>query len=73
VILVDIGGGIGQATTEIRALAKDVKGRMILEDLLEVIQSNKEHLEGIEKVEYDFFTPRPIKGNVGGKHYDQTH
>lgn len=63
VLLVDIGGGRGQATLQIRAMCKDIKGRMILQDRKEVTDSlTVEELPGIELMAYDFFTPQPVKG-----------
>jgi hypothetical protein len=63
VLLVDVGGGRGQATTQIKELCKNIKGRIILQDLPEVINDITETLPaGIEKIPYDFFTPNPIQG-----------
>jgi len=63
VLVVDVGGGRGQATLQIKALCLNIKGRMILEDLPEVTADIKDTLpEGIEVLPYDFFTPQPIKG-----------
>jgi hypothetical protein len=63
VMLVDVGGGLGHATKQIRALCGEVKGRMILQDRLEVISRIPEdELPGIERMGHDFFTPNPIKG-----------
>jgi hypothetical protein len=62
VLLVDVGGGMGQATRQIRQMCKDIKGKIILQDRKEVIDGISEKMEGIEAMEYDFFTPQPIKG-----------
>jgi hypothetical protein len=63
VLLVDVGGGRGQATMQIKALCPNIKGRMIIEDLPEVTADIKETLpDGIEVLPYDFFTPQPING-----------
>lgn len=59
VLVVDVGGGRGQATMQIKALCPNIKGRMIVEDLPEVTADIK---EGIVVLSYDFFTPQPIKG-----------
>ncbi|KAM3068498.1 hypothetical protein ACMFMG_009637 [Clarireedia jacksonii] len=61
VLLVDIGGGQGQATKAIKKLVGDTKGRIILQDREEVMRDNKE-IEGVEMMTYDFFTPQPVKG-----------
>lgn len=62
VLLVDVGGGMGQATRHIRHLCKDIKGKMVLQDRKEVVASITEDMEGIEVMEHDFFTPQPVKG-----------
>jgi ubiquinone/menaquinone biosynthesis C-methylase UbiE len=62
VLLVDIGGGQGQASKAIRKLVGDTKGRIILQDREEVMRENAEDIEGVEKMTYDFFTPQPVKG-----------
>ncbi|PQE19000.1 O-methyltransferase protein [Rutstroemia sp. NJR-2017a WRK4] len=62
VLLVDIGGGQGQASKAIRKLVGDTKGRIILQDREEVMRDNVEEIEGVEKMTYDFFTPQPVKG-----------
>jgi len=62
VLLVDIGGGKGHATKNIRSLTREIKGRVILQDLPRVIEDISEPLSGVEKMGYDFFTPQPIKG-----------
>lgn len=50
VLLADIGGGFGQATSAIRALCPNTKGKMILQDRTEVIASISDPLPGIEKM-----------------------
>jgi len=62
VLLVDIGGGKGHVTKQIKALVGDVKGKIILQERPEVIAEISDPLNGIEVMEYDFFTPQPIKG-----------
>lgn len=62
VLLVDVGGGNGQATTAIRKLCPDTKGKMILQDQQQVIDRITDPLPGVEKMGYDFFTPQPVKG-----------
>lgn len=64
VLLVDIGGGKGQATSAIKALCPNIKGKMILQDRPEVIEDITDPLPGIEKMGYDFFTPQPVKGST---------
>ena len=62
VLLVDVGGGNGQATVAIRGLCPRIKGRMILQDQLQVIEGIADPLSGVEMMGYDFFKPQPVKG-----------
>lgn len=62
VALIDIGGGRGHGTLEIRRLAPGLKGKVLLQDRLAVLNDIEGDLPGVEKMEYDFFTPQPIKG-----------
>ncbi|TGO17686.1 hypothetical protein BTUL_0015g00210 [Botrytis tulipae] len=62
VLLVDIGGGQGQAITAIKDIIEGTKGRLILQDREEVMLENPDPIPGIEKMTYDFFTPQPVKG-----------
>lgn len=60
VVVVDIGGGRGHVAQRIKELmGPDVKGRIVVEDLPEVV---KDALPGVEVVGHDFFQPQPIKG-----------
>jgi hypothetical protein len=62
VLLVDVGGGLGHVTRQIKKLVGDVKGRLVLQDQPQVIKDIKEDLGSIEKIPHDFFTPNPVKG-----------
>lgn len=63
VLLVDIAGGRGHDLKDFRARHVKVPGRLVLEDLPEIVsQIDPAWREGIETVAYDFFTPQPIKG-----------
>lgn len=64
VLLVDVGGGNGQATKAIRQLCPDAKGKLILQDQSTVLEAITTPLPGVEKMGYDFFTPQPIKGRL---------
>ncbi|KAH7348574.1 S-adenosyl-L-methionine-dependent methyltransferase [Rhexocercosporidium sp. MPI-PUGE-AT-0058] len=66
VTLVDVGRNLGHDVKLFRERCPDVSGRVVLMDLPEVVRGNKDPLNGIEKVEYDFFTPQPV---VGAKFY----
>ncbi|KUJ10333.1 S-adenosyl-L-methionine-dependent methyltransferase [Mollisia scopiformis] len=60
VTLVDIGGNLGHDLKLFQERCPEIPGRLILMDLPETIAGNSDPLEGIEKIEYDFFTPQPI-------------
>jgi O-methyltransferase domain len=65
VLIVDVGGGKGQALESIRKTFPDLKGRMIVQDLPEVTKdtNNAAHLpSSIEAMPADFFKPQPIRG-----------
>jgi hypothetical protein len=63
VVLVDVGGGHGQALEDIRKHLPGVKGKMVLEDLPETVK-DAIPLDNVEVVPYDFFiAPQPVKGN----------
>jgi hypothetical protein len=65
VLIVDIGGGKGQALESIREAFPELKGRMIVQDLPEVIADTEAsaHLPpSIETMTADFFRPQPIHG-----------
>ena len=58
VMLVDIGGGLGHQSRELRSRYTRLEGEIIVQDL----RVPKElELVGIRGMEYDFFTPQPIK------------
>ena len=61
VVIVDVGGGRGQALEDIRTHAPILKGRMVLEDRAETL---KDHICGVdvECLSHNFFEPQPIKG-----------
>jgi len=60
-LLVDIGGGRGQDLVAFTQKFPGVKKSPILQDLPSVIASNSK-LEGIEQMEYNFFTPQSVRG-----------
>ncbi len=62
VLLMDVGGGQGQAPREVRKDRPDLVGRMIAQDLPEVI-AGREVVEGVETMAHDFFEPQPVKGD----------
>ena len=68
VVLVDVGGGRGHDVVAFRrSISPDLPkgGRVVLEDLSAVLKDagNLEG-EGVEKIEYDFFTPQVVVGEL---------
>jgi len=62
VVLVDIGGGVGQVLEDIRKHVPRLVGKMILEDLPKTVSAHVP-LENVEFVDYNFLTTeQPIKG-----------
>ena len=64
VAVVDVGGGRGQALEAIRQAFPGLKGRMVLQDVREVIEDAR--AKGlpsfIEPMVSSFFEPQPVKG-----------
>lgn len=65
ILLVDVGGGIGQVLEEFRRRLPNVKGDLVPQDQEEPIEMAEAGLaeKGIEAMACDFFTPQPIKGD----------
>ncbi|PVH93845.1 o-methyltransferas-like protein [Periconia macrospinosa] len=62
-LFVDVGGGTGQQCVALREKWPELKGRVVLQDLEEVVESVRgEGLEGVEIMAHDFFTAQPVKG-----------
>lgn len=61
-LLIDIGGGLGHDLMAFKANYPNILGRLILQDLPMVIDNIKEIGPGLETMQYDFFSPQPIKG-----------
>ncbi|MCJ1416203.1 hypothetical protein MMC32_002538 [Xylographa parallela] len=61
-LLVDVGGNTGYDAASFRNKNPHVKGRCMVQDLPETLNSSPAPSEGIERIGYDFFTPQPIKG-----------
>jgi hypothetical protein len=72
VLVVDIGGGSGHVTKKIKEFADGIPGQIVLQERPEVIESIGDKLPDIKKMEYDFFTPQPLKGNVFKKNPSST-
>jgi demethylsterigmatocystin 6-O-methyltransferase len=61
VMLVDVGGARGHEVENIKTRYPHLPGRFILQDLPETAKQALD-VKGMEVIEYDFFTPQPIKG-----------
>ncbi|KAI1418395.1 S-adenosyl-L-methionine-dependent methyltransferase [Hypoxylon sp. FL1857] len=61
VLFVDIGGGIGHQCKAFKKRVPDLKGKIVLEDLPEVV-ANADLEEGIEKIGLDFLNGQPVQG-----------
>jgi O-methyltransferase len=61
-LLVDIGGGVGHDIEKFRKKHPQDRGRLIVQDLPQIIAEGKEQVDRtIEMMEHDFFTPQPVK------------
>ena len=61
-LLVDIGGGPGQELARFKQRYPHLPGRFVLQDLPMTLRRIEKLPAGIERMEYDFFTPQPVKG-----------
>jgi hypothetical protein len=61
-LLVDIGGGLGHDLAAFHSRFPSLPGRLILQDLPQVINNINELSPSIERNIHDFFKPQPIKG-----------
>lgn len=64
VLLVDMGGSFGHDLSHFRRKWPRVPGRLILQDLPEVVASVNGLHPSIEVTGHDFFTEQPVKGRV---------
>jgi hypothetical protein len=62
VVVVDVGGGRGNALVAMMKECGDaVKGRMVLQDMKEVIEGNDPvAIEGVKAMPHDFFDAQPV-------------
>lgn len=61
-LMVDVGGGPGQELARFKERYPHLPGRFVLQDLPITLNRIEKLPEGIEAMEYDFFTPQPVKG-----------
>ncbi|KAF6784600.1 o-methyltransferase [Colletotrichum sojae] len=71
-LFVDVGGGIGHDLMRLHDAYPETASRLYLADLPEVIAQNIVP-DSIKKVDYDFFTPQPIKRIEDAKAYYLHH
>ncbi|KAI2725959.1 hypothetical protein CBS147332_2846 [Penicillium roqueforti] len=62
VLLVDLGGSFGHDLSDFRRKWPGLLGRLVLQDLPEVVVSVKDLHPTIEVTAHDFFTEQPVKG-----------
>ncbi|EAW11089.1 o-methyltransferase [Aspergillus clavatus NRRL 1] len=64
VLIVDMGGSLGHDLSELRRKWPDLPGRLIIQDLPDVISQTKtlQLHSTIEPTVHDFFTEQPVKG-----------
>ncbi|PYH88929.1 O-methyl transferase B [Aspergillus ellipticus CBS 707.79] len=60
ILFVDVGGGAGHQCQRFRERFPDLPGRMVLQDLPQVIQGARS-IPGVENMGYNIFTPQPLK------------
>jgi hypothetical protein len=66
VLLVDVGGGHGQAITGFKDKNPTIKGSLIVQDLPVVVESMPNLPAGITAMPHNFFEPQPV---IGAKAY----
>ena len=62
--LVDIGGSIGHDLEEFHTYHPSAPGKLILQDLPEVIKNIGSLSPAIQPMAYDFHTPQPVQGKI---------
>ncbi|KAI0197627.1 sterigmatocystin 8-O-methyltransferase [Astrocystis sublimbata] len=63
-LLVDIGGGWGHDILAFHNKYPN-KGKLLLQDLPDVVKDKRDFPDGVEAMGYDFFTEQPIQGARG--------
>jgi hypothetical protein len=63
VAMVDVGGGVGQVTEKVMEANPQLQGRcFILQDLGPIVEQARAKDPKYQIMEYDFFTPQPVRG-----------
>ncbi|CAG8892072.1 unnamed protein product [Penicillium egyptiacum] len=73
VLLVDVAGSFGHDLSDFRRKWPGLPGRLVLQDLPEVMVSVKDLHPSIEVTSHDFFTERPVKGTEIGLFHVLAH
>ncbi|CAJ2508351.1 Uu.00g133770.m01.CDS01 [Anthostomella pinea] len=60
--LIDIGGSVGHDVSQFLKMWPDHPGKLVLQDLGVVVNQIKDLDPGIQRMEYDFHAPQPLKG-----------
>ena len=64
VLMVDIAGGRGHYLLAFRDKFPDAKGRLVLQEVPEMIDDAEDLHPSIERMKYDMFELQPIEGNI---------
>lgn len=73
VLFVDVGGGIGHQCKDLREKHRNVKGRVIVQDLEHAISRRPEYPD-VEGMVHDFFNEQPIRGpSYPSTHFSSLH
>lgn len=62
VLLVDVGGGRGHDLEAFKEAFPHQEGRLIIQDLPDVIDDIRQPVPGVEAMKHNFFRPQPVKG-----------
>lgn len=68
-LIVDVGGGPGQELVRFKQKHSEIPGRFVLQDLPLTLKRIEKMPDGIETMEYDFFTPQSVKGMTLALHF----
>lgn len=63
VFFVDIGGGLGQRSKQLRQAMPDLPGRFVVEDM-QISSEQRGTGDGVELCGHDFFQEQPVKGET---------
>ena len=64
VIIVDVGGGIGNEVEQIKRKYPQITGKFVLQDKPDTVQQALK-ISGMQVMPHDFFAPQPIEGQLG--------